>query len=62
MTRGGPVPDSKTDSKTEPLYDEAWLAAWAAQALADLQQLRAARPPDSRSGRKIRRVLERLGR
>jgi hypothetical protein len=55
------VPDSKTDSKNEPLYDDAFYAAWAEQVLADLQQLRAERHPDSRSGRKIRRFLERLG-
>lgn len=53
--------ESKISSSPELPYDDAFYAAWATQALADLQQLRAKRHPHSRSGRKIRRVLERLG-
>lgn len=53
--------ESKTGSSLAPLYDDAFYAAWATQMVAHLQQLRAERHPDSRSGRKIRRILERLG-
>jgi hypothetical protein len=53
--------ESKTGPGLEPVYDDAFFAAWAAQLLAQLQELRAERHPASRSGRKIRRVLERLG-
>ncbi len=52
---------NKNGSNLEPVYDEAFFADWAMQALAHLQQLRAERNPDSRRGRKIRRALERLG-
>jgi hypothetical protein len=56
------VSTSKIGSSPEPLYDDAFYKEWATQALAHLQQLCTERHPASRSGRKIRRVLERLGR
>ena len=51
----------QTGSSTEPPNDDSFYMEWAEQALAHLKQLREERPPTSRTGKKIRRILERLG-